>query len=529
MDAAAIQALATTNFNPVSPDLIDNVELLAVISGLISPEATQDATVPSPLTFQAAQGTIYTTTLVSTTVTVDTTGDVIGWEMIFPHNAASLTLTGATLLNPESYVAGGTNYIQIKVIDNSTAIAWIIGVKQVPSVVSGTSNFKVNSTFIISDIGGNRWINVVKSPSGGNEIVVSIGDITNLDNGTKLVIHDQTRLITFQNNSGAVVTINVANGQMTLENLASTQPDGTPVKMVGVTAAGLLVKDDIPGGASFTKYKGEFADLAELIIGSPNPDVGDFAVLVDTGQFAICSVDNVWSSPYKGFHTDLTALDTAHPNPAVGDFAFLTGTQEWAVCLVATTWQATTLDAYSIDGATLTALEDETNWTHQNIYSGPAITANDLVAGKRAIHSTEPGVFYECLPGSPADYWVRKGNRVPATLKYSLGATGVDATADTSVAKDTDYLEAAFIPLSAYGNAGAVLPAGGGAVLDIHRAGATVFATTKVEIADGTATGTQTIEAVEWAAGSKIEVFIDSVPATPGQGYKVAIKGFWKF
>lgn len=476
MDQASVINLSNTNLTPVAPDTIDDAELRSVFEETLKAEATVIGTNPATLNFQAAKGTIYSTTITDTTVTISGSGDVIGYRLLFQHNAASLTISGATLLNPGSYTPGSLNFIEAQVIDTGVVIARILG-NPLHTIQNGDDMMTALGNAITSNVGGEEWLKVLNS--SGLQVFIGDGEIN--VNGTSIFLDDAAQTITFKKGNDPVFVFDINAGTLTIPALDSNGTDGTPVKALGVTAAGLLVKSALSGFAN-----------------------------------------------YKGFHADLAALNAAHANPDVGDLAFLTTTKEWAACLTDNVWEATTLEAYDVANTTKDELEKETSWNHQNIFQGSGIVAADLVAGKRAIHRTEPGVFFECLPGSP-NYWVRKGNRIPATLKYGLGATGEDATASTSVAKDTDYLEADFVLIGAEGSAGAVLPAGGGAIIDVHAAGATVFAATKVEIADGTASGSQSVTATTLAKGSKVELFIDSVPSTPGQGYKVSLIGFWKF
>ncbi len=186
-----------------------------------------------------------------------------------------------------------------------------------------------------------------------------------------------------------------------------------------------------------------------------------------------------------------------------------------------------TVDALSLSGDTITKLENEAYWLANNVYSGPAITGSDLVPGKEYYKVTEQNVWFECMSGS-SNYWVRRGNRVPAILSWKLTPYGVTASASITVPKDVDVFERDFYLIDTwlYASTG---PTGATASADIRDDGTSVFSSSVVTVLAGAKSGSQRVTARLISSGSEVSVFLTNTGSSnPGQNYKVTAIGFWK-
>lgn len=116
---------------------------------------------------------------------------------------------------------------------------------------------------------------------------------------------------------------------------------------------------------------------------------------------------NSWrNSEFVGFfetEAELPATSSAD------QFAIVTDSIEVYVFDGAGGWKTKFFNAYDITNDTVTKLTTPANWDSNNLYTGPAIAAEDLVAGKKYVNSAEKHVVYYCeTEGTAAsEYWVR--------------------------------------------------------------------------------------------------------------------------
>ena len=131
------------------------------------------------------------------------------------------------------------------------------------------------------------------------------------------------------------------------------------------------------------------------------------------------------------------ALTTAHPTPpSANSWAIIKDQVELAV-ENSGQWEFAYDDAYSLDPATVTLLENDGNFT-SGVYSGSAIGAADLIAGKRHTKTGSNNILYLCVnPASP--YWVRMdvsgggGGGGATNLGYIPAASNGTVTSDTGI------------------------------------------------------------------------------------------------
>lgn len=236
--------------------------------------------------------------------------------------------------------------------------------------------------------------------------------------------------------------------------------------------------------------------------------------------------NSTWrSEDFKGIYDTKTALETAHPTTTTGDWAIVKDGIQLALEDGAAGWEYQIVEGYELSAGAITNLEDDDNWDLDNVYNGPSISGDDLIAGKK--HEND-GIIYECIYNSSANYWIRYGNRTIASLDFKLGDESTDATEDTANAVLTYRLPYAFYIKNVGVAAGAEGPTGAAAIIDVHAAGTTIFSTTKAQIADGSTTGDQTgLSSNSFAKGTLLEFFIDQVGSTQaGTGYSVSLQGF---
>jgi hypothetical protein len=255
MDSAAISALNIANLTPVAPDKIDDAELRAVIAAILAGESTQSADNTGTVSFQSVFGTIYTATQTNAAITVTAPGDNIGWNILMKHNAASITLTGATLINPDSYVPNTVNRLRLWVEDTGVILAEIIAPSAISQALSatkistGNNSLAVSATSFLGIFSGLLFLSIYDQGSG---IEILLGDSNNQNNGTHIDINDANQTVTIKGDNSDQFIFSLTDGSLTIDALKTAAADGTPVKMVGVDAAGKLVKDDIPSGGGAT-------------------------------------------------------------------------------------------------------------------------------------------------------------------------------------------------------------------------------------------------------------------------------------
>ena len=190
-----------------------------------------------------------------------------------------------------------------------------------------------------------------------------------------------------------------------------------------------------------------------------------------------------------------------------------------------------TFEALNLETDTIAKLNNEAYWDPNNSYNGPEITGSDLVVGEQYFDLEESNLWFECVTGS-TNYWVRRGNRVPAVLSYKLSPYGSDSSASVDTPKDVDLFEKPFYVINtiAYASTG---PVGSSASVDIRDDGTSIFSgsgdETLVRISDGDKSGSQAVTAHLIDSGSEVSVYLlNTGSSTSGQNYKVSLIGFWK-
>lgn len=143
------------------------------------------------------------------------------------------------------------------------------------------------------------------------------------------------------------------------------------------------------------------------------------------------------STGFLDIYDTRAALTTAHPTPpSANSWAIIKDQVELAV-ENSGQWEFAYDDAYSLDPATVTLLENDGNFT-SGVYSGSAIGAADLIAGKRHTKTGSNNILYLCVnPASP--YWVRMdvsgggGGGGATNLGYIPAASNGTVTSDTGI------------------------------------------------------------------------------------------------
>ena len=132
-----------------------------------------------------------------------------------------------------------------------------------------------------------------------------------------------------------------------------------------------------------------------------------------------------------------TALTTAYATPpSAASWAIIKENVELAVEDGSGAWKFQYVEGYTLDSATVTALENDANFT-SGVFSGTGIAATDLLAGKRHTKTGSDNIIYLCVnPSSP--YWVRMdvsggGGGSATNLGYIADPATGTVTSDTGI------------------------------------------------------------------------------------------------